>query len=119
MLQEENSMFTADNVLGIGTAVFNDLGAYLNSLERMKAAEPSRLYTGHGPHLEDGTAALEEYIQHRMVRVDQCRALVKDGGADKEWTSESITRAIYVDTPEHLIRPAMGNTILVLRKLAD
>ena len=53
-----------------------------------------------------------------MVRVDQCKTLVKEAGEGKVWTAESITRAVYVDTPEHLIRPAMGNTVLVLQKLA-
>ena len=112
-------MFTADNVLGLGTAVFNDLTAYLNSLERMKAANPGRLYCGHGNIIENGKETLGQYIKHRMIRVEQCSALLKTGGADKQWTSEEITRAIYIDTPEHLIRPAMGNTILVLKKLAS
>ena len=63
-------MFTADNVLGIGTAVFSDLGLYIDSLERMKSAciersieivdeKPTRLYTGHGPLIDDGKRHLE------------------------------------------------------------
>jgi hypothetical protein len=84
----------------------------------MKAAKPLRLYTGHGPPLEDGEGVIGDYIKHRMVRVQQCKTLVKEAGEAKSWTAESVTRAIYVDTPEHLIRPAMGNTILVLQKLA-
>ena len=54
-----------------------------------------------------------------MVRVDQCKNLVKEAGEGTAWTLESITRAVYVDTPEHLIKPAMGNTVLVLQKLAQ
>eukprot|EP01050_Picozoa_sp_SAG11_P013864 SAG11_NODE_1652_length_4509_cov_3.121088_4_plen_110_part_00 len=61
VLEEEGSMFTADNVLGIGTAVFSDLGLYIDSLERMRSAcveivkeNPVRLYTGHGPMIDDG-----------------------------------------------------------------
>jgi glyoxylase-like metal-dependent hydrolase (beta-lactamase superfamily II) len=41
-------MFTGDNVLGIGTAVFTNLHVYLQSLERMKATTPQRLYPAHG-----------------------------------------------------------------------
>ena len=37
LLEEENSMFTADNVLGTGTTVFRDLHAYMNSLRKMKS----------------------------------------------------------------------------------
>ena len=84
----------------------------------MKDARPGRLYTGHGPHLEDGTAVISDYIRHRMIRVDQCRALVTDAGPEELWTLESITRAVYTDSlPEHLIPPAMSNTAHVLRKL--
>ena len=48
VLEEESAMFTADNVLGVGTAVFRDLRLYLQSLTLMKAARPQRLYPGHG-----------------------------------------------------------------------
>eukprot|EP01048_Picozoa_sp_COSAG05_P011264 COSAG05_NODE_1051_length_6031_cov_8.987190_2_plen_217_part_00 len=101
VLEEEASMFTADNVLGVGTAVFSDLRLYLDSLQRMQEAavqlgkprgaagtqkvtlytghDPNmedarpqvRFYTGHGPHIEDGVATLGDYIEHRMARVRQ------------------------------------------------
>ena len=49
ILEEERAMFTADNVLGTGTPVFRDLPLYLDSLHRMQAEHPTRLYTSHGP----------------------------------------------------------------------
>ena len=117
-------MFTADNVLGVGTAVFGDLSAYLESLHRMKGAAEQlsrpavRLYPGHGGHIEDGVAALREYIEHRMSRVRQVAALLEGSGRDKQWTAEAVTREIYRGVPEELIAPATQVTTLVLRKLA-
>lgn len=134
VLQEEGSMFTADNVLGIGTAVFSDLGLYIDSLERMQSAcstldasqeKPVRLYTGHGPMIEDGVHALGEYIEHRMTRVRQVSDLLSAGGSRKSWTVEEVTRAIYagpdgkLTIPERLVGPAMSVTSLVLKKLRD
>ena len=77
VLEEEGSIFTADNVLGVGTAVFSDLGLYLNSLGKMKEAalqlsRPQvRFYTGHGAHIEDGVATLDDYVQHRTFSQHQ------------------------------------------------
>ena len=47
ILEEENAMFTGDNVLGHGTAVFEDLAVYLNSLTRMREHFHGRAYPGH------------------------------------------------------------------------
>ena len=55
-LEEEKSMFCADNVLGQGSTVFENLAAYMNSLRSMlsvitEAGDDSgktRLYPGHG-----------------------------------------------------------------------
>ena len=50
ILEEENAMFTGDNVLGHGTTVFEDLAVYLNSLSRMRKQFRGRAYPGHvGP----------------------------------------------------------------------
>lgn len=50
VLEEENAMFTGDNVLGHGTAVFEDLAVYLDSLSRMREQFHGRAYPGHvGP----------------------------------------------------------------------
>lgn len=50
VLEEENAMFTGDNVLGHGTAVFEDLAVYLDSLSRMQEQFHGRAYPGHvGP----------------------------------------------------------------------
>ena len=47
VLEEENAMFTGDNVLGHGTAVFEDLTLYLDSLSRMRKQFSGRAYPGH------------------------------------------------------------------------
>ena len=42
-------MFVGDCVLGAGSAVFSDLGAYMSSLTALEALAPDALYCGHGP----------------------------------------------------------------------
>jgi len=83
-LREENTLFTADCVLGQGTAVFEDLSAYMKSLERqltVGGSSPSyKIYPGHGPVIEDGPAKIREYIKHRLDREKQILQVLQSTG---------------------------------------
>jgi glyoxylase-like metal-dependent hydrolase (beta-lactamase superfamily II) len=119
ILEEEGAMFTGDNVLGHGTAVFEDLSTYLNSLEMMKGMFSGRAYPGHGPVIDDGKARILEYIQHRQEREDQVLSVLSrsSGREDDGWVSMDIVKVIYKDFPENLHGPANGGVTQVLRKL--
>jgi glyoxylase-like metal-dependent hydrolase (beta-lactamase superfamily II) len=78
----EDAVLTGDTVLGRGTTVVahpdGELGAYLDSLDRLHALadshEVERIWPGHGPVIDDARAALEFYIAHRHERLEQVRA---------------------------------------------
>ncbi|ORY97368.1 beta-lactamase-like protein [Syncephalastrum racemosum] len=119
LLKEEQGLFTADCVLGHGTAVFEDLYTYLNGLRRLITLNPQRLYPGHGEVIEQGVKKIEEYIKHREEREQQLIELLKkpqDGGR-KQWTPLEICSHIYKDYPENLHLPAARGIILNLQKL--
>jgi len=127
ILEEEDAMFTGDNVLGQGTAVFEDLHAYISSLEKMRNMFSGRAYPGHGPVIEDGKARVTEYIQHRQRRESQVIELLELSGPDYElqdngdmetgWTSMELVGKIYNDVPKSLHGPANGGIVQVLEKL--
>lgn len=135
LLAPENALFTADNVLGQGTAVFGDLATYLQSLDKMRHlphfTNASRAYPGHGPVIEDGPARIAEYIVHRQQREDQIvQALSSSNNSGSSNTTEEgqaktasgwepmeLVRVIYRDVPETLHIPALGGVMQVLRKL--
>ena len=108
-------MFTGDNVLGQGTAVFEDLATYLSSLHRMRDQFSDRAYPGHGPVIEDGRARIKEYIQHRQQREEEVLGVLK--GAEPARTAMQIVKVIYKDYPEDLHEPAEKGVVQILRKL--
>ncbi|KAI9254074.1 beta-lactamase-like protein 2-like protein [Sporodiniella umbellata] len=112
-LEEEKSLFTVDCVLGQGTAVFEDLQAYMAGLERLLALEPRRLYPGHGPLIEHGVAKIQEYIGHRLAREQQIIQLLQKGPL----TPLEIVQVLYKDYPQSLHAPATHNILLHLKKL--
>lgn len=132
LLAQENALFTADNVLGQGTAVFEDLATYLQSLDKMRRLPPftGRAYPGHGPVIEDGRARIAEYIAHRQQREDQIVQTLQSNSNSsdssetpevsvgrKAWEPMELVKVIYRDVPESLHLPALGGLMQVLQKL--
>lgn len=133
-------MFTGDNVLGHGTAVFENLSLYLGSLEKMQniwveeggGKEEGCAYPGHGAVLKDGKGKILEYIAHRKQREDEVFALLKSkrskdgvedagssGERNNEWASMELVKIIYKYVPESLHLPAQMGVLQILRKLKD
>lgn len=127
LLAQENALFTADNVLGQGTAVFEGLATYLHSLDKMRHLPnfTGRAYPGHGPVIEDGRARIAEYIAHRQQREDQIIQTLQsnenssetEASGKKAWEPMELVKVIYRDVPENLHLPALGGVMQVLQKL--
>jgi len=117
VLEEENALFSGDNVLGVGTTVIpshgGDLLDYMNSLERMLALAPGRIYPAHGPRIADAPAKLREYIAHRNAREAQILAALGQGDADVK----TVVKRVYTDVPEVLHAAAAHSVAAHLRKL--
>lgn len=116
ILEEEDAMFTADNVLGQGTAVFEDLASYLSSLDSMSQAFGGRAYPGHGPVIPQGPAKIREYIHHRHQRERQVLAVLATD-TSRGWTSIDLVKHIYRDYPASLWEPAQRGILQILEKL--
>ena len=142
--EDSGGIFTADNVLGHGTAVFENLGEYVRSLKLMKenVGIGGRAFPGHGAVVVDARGKLEEYITHRQMREDEAMNVLcygttvapgkeplktaegfpksVEGGElvfGKEWESMEMVKIIYRMYPENLWGPAEGGLLQVLDKL--
>jgi hydroxyacylglutathione hydrolase len=82
-LPEEKALFTGDVVLSGSTSVIpsgdGDLLDYLSSLRRLQTFDVRRIYSAHGPVIEDGPGRIAEYIEHRLMRERQILEALGDG----------------------------------------
>jgi endoribonuclease LACTB2 len=125
ILLEEGALFTGDNVLGHGTAVFEDLPLYVSSLMAMRDASEvkGKGYPGHGAVMEDVRARCGEYITHRaqrereVVEVLTRPGRVTAGGKDQGMGAMDLVREIYRETPENLHFAAARGVVQILEKL--
>ena len=117
VLEEEQTLFSGDNVLGIGTTVIPDetgsLADYMRSLERMREEQPRRIYPAHGPVIDAGIAKIDEYIAHRRDRERQIVAVLETGPR----VVMEIVEVVYAAYPKKLHAPAAQSVTQHLRAL--
>lgn len=123
----DKALFTADTVLGYGSTIFEDLGTYMASLQKMynynetlPEGKPKyiQLYPGHGPVVKDGPNNIKTYIAHRNKREQQIiEVLSMPSPGDEPWTTWTIVGQIYKDYPQNLWDGAARSLDSHLRKL--
>ncbi|KAJ6443397.1 metallo-beta-lactamase domain protein [Purpureocillium lavendulum] len=129
LLEEENALFTGDNVLGHGFSVVQDLAEYMRSLARMAALGCAAGYPAHGDRIHNLPAKMREYINHNQMRVDRVFSALswsKDASSAVAkppragMTLPEIARFIYGDVPPDLVENAIVPFLLqVLWKLTE
>lgn len=115
-LEEENSLFSGDCILGEGTAVFEDLHDYMETLDKILKLEPEKIFPGHGPVIDNPRSKIVEYVQHRLQREKQILDELQKY-YPKGLTAEELVNLIYVETPKHLYKAAEANVSHHLSKL--
>lgn len=136
-LPHDRTLYTADTVLGHGTAVFEDLAVYMSSLDKMLKYNNENqgktgtnlgydtLYPGHGAILTNGPETIATYIKHRLEREAQIMDVLRspvpiefqEPDGQRRWTIWNLVRIIYKSYPENLWLPATGSVHLHLKKL--
>ncbi|KAL6812506.1 beta-lactamase-like protein [Trichoderma sp. SZMC 28015] len=90
VLEEENALFTGDNVLGHGYSVAECLGDYTASLRLMAGLGCSVGYPGHGAVIRDLPRKMATYITQRDSREQQVyAALVQQASSSGQDSSRS------------------------------
>ena len=117
LLMEEHALFTGDHVLGRGTTVVvhpdGDMRAYLDSLDRVIALAPTRIYPGHGPIIESPAETLAFYRRHRLER----EATILEALDATPKHLEMILGDVYADVAPQVLPAARLSLAAHLEKL--
>ncbi len=92
----ERAVFCGDLMLGgEDTALVappeGRLGPYLASLERIRELGPDVIYPAHGPAFTQPTQAIDRYVRHRELRLQQVLDALAAGAQDYD----SLRAAVY------------------------
>jgi glyoxylase-like metal-dependent hydrolase (beta-lactamase superfamily II) len=105
LMTRDGVCFSGDLVLGIGSTFVppdgGSLAAYMDSLHTMQAEPIELICPGHGPWIEDPSAKLAEYVEHREMRERRLLAALERG----ERSRDALLAEAWSDVPSEL-RPA-------------
>lgn len=125
MLEEENAMFTGDNILGHGTSAVEDLGTFMDSLQKMRAQQCKIGYSAHGITITDLQAKIERELGSKLRRETQVMQALRKLGAARGVSARTVTvREIVTEIYGESLDKSMRTLALepfideVLRKLA-
>jgi glyoxylase-like metal-dependent hydrolase (beta-lactamase superfamily II) len=120
LLEEERLLFTGDHIMQGSTVVISppdgDMGAYLESLAKVRALRTKAIAPGHGHLIEDPDQIIDWYIAHRLEREEQLHALLVGMGTARVG---DLVEAAYVDLDPILIPMAKRSVHAHLRKMSD
>ncbi|MBD3765047.1 MAG: MBL fold metallo-hydrolase [Rhodobacterales bacterium] len=110
-------LFSGDHAMGWATSLVSppegDMGAYVDSLERLAAQAWHGLLPGHGAAVARAADRLAELIAHRRAREAQILSALAAGPA----SPRELTARIYADTPVALHPAACRNVLAHLLDL--
>lgn len=110
-LQGTGTLFTGDHAMGWSTSVVmppdGDMGAYMESLERLAGRDDRIYYPGHGDAIDDPARWLRATIGHRRLRENQILKAVGERAADVD----TLVPALYPGLQQAL-HGAAAQTVL-------
>ncbi len=85
-LPDSAAMLTGDTILGRGTTMLDypdgTLTDYLHTLQHLAGYSGTRMLPAHGPEHADLSGCAQEYLTHRLERLDQVRSIMETEGHD-------------------------------------
>ena len=122
VLEEEQAMFTGDNILGHGTSAVEDLGTFMGSLQKMHAQNCGIGYSAHGVTITNLPAKLAGELHQKLRRERQVMQALSRAcnRGEKSVTVKDLVTEIYGGSLDESTRTLALEPFIdeVLRKLA-
>lgn len=119
-LEDEGLLFSGDHIMQGSTVVITppdgNMGAYLESLAKVQALNPTAIAPAHGHIITDPDAVIAWYTAHRLEREAQLHGLLVEMGSAR---IAQLVEAAYIPLDPILIPMAKRSVHAHLRKLAE
>lgn len=100
-------IFSGDTILGNSSSSVRNLKQYMASLELLARQRPSLICPGHGQVIQNATARVRWYIEHRQQREEQVVAALEAGAQ----TVNDVVRAVYPRNLRRNLREAAARNV--------
>lgn len=91
-------LFSGDHIIGGSSVMVDDLGPYLDSLEKVKGTGLRRIHPGHGEEIDEPDTVIDWYIAHRRQRHEEIFDAIASGAS----TISDIIDVVYADVDRAL-----------------
>lgn len=129
ILEEENAMFTGDNILGHGSSAVEELGTYMSTLDKMQSHNCKVGYSAHGAVIPNLSAKIASEIAQKVRREKQILQAFSDNkrkeiNAGRRGTASVTVKELVIAMHGDGIDDELREMVLepfideVLRKLA-
>ena len=108
ILEEENALFTGDNVLGHGSSAVEELDIYMNSLRVMQSKKCAKGYPAHGDVIANLPAKISGEIAQKLRRE---RQVLRGLNGIKERETSKGKRSKGSVTVKQLVTEIHGDSI--------
>jgi glyoxylase-like metal-dependent hydrolase (beta-lactamase superfamily II) len=124
ILEEENAMFTGDNVLGQSTTAVEHLGTWMETLRTMQSYKCIKGYPAHGDVIANLNSKITGELGGKLRRERQVlRALhqIESGPRGRRLSTKEVVMTVHGDKiSDHLMENVLEPFIdEILRKLAE
>jgi glyoxylase-like metal-dependent hydrolase (beta-lactamase superfamily II) len=108
-------LFTGDHIMGGSSVMVEDMGSYMQSLEKLRGTGLTMLHPGHGEDMEDPDAVIDWYLAHRRQRHKEILEAIRSGAS----TTDEILEVVYRDVDRALFPLAARSVRAHLRLLSE
>ena len=120
ILKEEEFIFTGDHIMNGSTVVIGppdgNMKHYLDSLEKLKSFNLTKIAPGHGEVLDKPHEVTEWIINHRLQREEKVASALKEA---TKGNPESLVSKVYDDVDSSLFPIAKASLLAHLIKLEE
>lgn len=125
ILEEENGMFTGDNILGHGSSAVEELRIYMETLRKMQSQNCAVGYPAHGAVIRDLPGKISGELAQKLRREMQVLQALKDvqhqGSGVASLSLSELVTVIHGDGLDEEVKSMALEPFMdeVLRKLAE